>query len=102
MNLDFLQTLTVIIFLVCALVFAWMQKPRLFWVGCVLTLEGGLGVWEMISFHYHGISLSETCGQTIAAHPIYGGISLVIFAIGFAALIIHLIIWGKISKRKKK
>ena len=97
----FWQTFTVILFLVCALVFAWMQRPRLFWVGCVLTLEGGLGVWEKISCHFHGITLSETFGQLMAANTIRGWISLTIFSVGFTALIVHLIIWGKISKEKK-
>jgi hypothetical protein len=79
-----------------------MQKPRLFWIGCVLTLEGGLGAWEGISFHYHGISLSETCGKTMAAYPVWGLVSLIIFAVGFTALIVHLWLWKKISEKKNK
>ena len=102
MSLDFWQGLTVIIFLVCALVFALMQKPRLFWVGCVLTLEGGLGVWEKISCHFHGITLSETFGKLLAVNPIRGWVSLMVFGVGFFALLIHLWIWGKIAKKEKQ
>lgn len=96
----FWQTVTVIIFLVCSLVFAWMQKPRLFWVGCVLTLEGGLGLWEKISIHFHGITLSETFGKLLAANPIMGKVSLVVFATGFISLCVHLWIWGEIAKKE--
>ena len=98
----FWQGFTIILFLVCALIFAWMQKPRFFWVGCVLMLEGGLGVWEKISIHFHGITLSETFGKLLAMNPIRGWISLTMFSIGFASLIIHLIIWGKIVKEEDK
>jgi hypothetical protein len=87
-------------FLICALLFAWMQRPRKYWVGTVLAMIGVLFIGEMISIYFTGITLSTTFGKYWALNPAKGDLLIAIFMFGFGGLGVHLWICGLIERKK--
>ena len=68
-------------------------KDNTVWGWFKITIAGIVITYEILRYVFHGETISTKYKKFIQKHPFWGYLSLVLFALGLAGLILHLAVW---------